>query len=51
MKYFYDISAPGSLGSFSFLGTPTEKEMRDFLCLSLFIFNPKAQSKITCKSE
>lgn len=30
MKYFYDVSATGSLEDFSFLGMPAKKVMRDF---------------------
>lgn len=50
MKYFYDVSAPGSLGSFRFLGTPTKEEMRDFLCLSLFIFKHKVKLPVKLNS-
>lgn len=50
MKYFYDVSATGSLGSFSFLGMPTEKEMRDFLSVSSFSFlSPKHKVKLLVK--
>lgn len=39
-----------AVGKTGFLGMTTEKE-RFCVCLSLFIFKPKIQSKIKCKSE
>lgn len=37
MKYFYDVSATGSLEDFSFLGMPAKKEMKN-LSLSLSFY-------------
>lgn len=38
MKYFYDVSATGSLEDFSFLGMPAKKEMRGFSLSVSFYF-------------
>lgn len=52
MKYFYYVSATSSLGSFTFLGMPTEKWDEIFyLRLSFLIYEPKHKVKLPVKLD